>query len=536
MRLDNVVEMAARALERRIKNEEYFSDPVKWAEDVLGMRLWSRQVEVAMSVVHNQNVVVKAGHEVGKSFLAGLLICWWIDTRWDLPGGCFVVSTAPSTRQINAIVWNEARKLWARHKRRFENGEVGHGPVGYITADAHWRLPNGVELGYGAKPPDQKEDSMSGIHARYVLAIGDEAVGLSQSLIGDLANITSNATSRRFLICNPTNPLSYVATIFREDFATWEKHTISVFDSPNFHGRGVCDPARCDRFEEHSTMEPGEGLPIEALESLVDQSYVDGMLEEYGEDSPVFKSRILGEFAWDMGFTIIRPEDIAIGEDTEIVPSLDTRPRLGVDFSRSKAGDKNTVYLYHDGKLRFVDAWNEPNALRTAEIVHALALEHGVYEIRGDGQGLGGPILDYISEFSQGKYNVVSIDSSFRSPDLVKWYNWRAYMYWFLQQQLSKGLLDLDGSDEKLVEQLQAVEIKKRLSGRDNLLLESKEEMRKRGVGSPDYADAAVYAVVDLSELTEDPLSQLSRGDRVVVDPQDLLEQSWAYGAPGVPM
>ena len=96
----------------------YFDNPVLWAEHHLGLQLWDRQGEIAMTIVKEKNIAVKAGHEVGKSFLAGVLICWWIDTRWDLPGGCFVVSTAPSTKQINAIVWREVRKSHALSRKR----------------------------------------------------------------------------------------------------------------------------------------------------------------------------------------------------------------------------------------------------------------------------------------------------------------------------------------------------------------------------------------------------------------------------------
>src|SRR5690606_29791394 len=230
MSLLEVAERAKEELTLRARKRKYFDDPVLWAKDYLGIKPWSKQGEVAMSLVDNKNVVVKAGHEVGKSWLAGLLICWWVDTRWDLPGGCFVVSTAPSTRQINAIVWREVRKFFNLARRRYEDGKVDHPLPGYITSDAHWRLPDGIELGYGAKPPEGASgedggDSMPGIHARYVLAVGDEAVGLSKGMIGDLANITSNATSRRFLICNPTNPLSYVASIFKRELSGWARHT-----------------------------------------------------------------------------------------------------------------------------------------------------------------------------------------------------------------------------------------------------------------------------------------------------------------------
>jgi hypothetical protein len=498
LKFQEVTQVAYAEIDRSQRRYEYIDNPVLWAREVLGMELWSRQAEVAMSVVNNRNTAVKAGHEVGKSMLAGLLICWWIDVHWDLPGGCFVVSTAPSTRQINAIVWREARKFHGLQKKRFELGLVDHAPVGYITADAHWRLPDGIELGYGAKPPDGSDDSMSGIHARYVLAVGDEAVGLSEKLIGDLANITSNATSRRLIIMNPTNPLSYAASIFKRKLESWNTITISCLESPNFTD--------------------GEGLPIEVLESLVDQSYVDGIIEEHGKDSPTYISRVLGEFAWDMGFTLIRPEDIAKGEDVEIVPSTETRPVLGVDFSRSKNGDKNTVYVYHDGRLRYVDAWNEPNAMRTAVRVHDLALQYGVSRVQGDGQGLGGPIMDRIADLSENRYATLSVDSNFTSPDIMKWYNWRAYSYWDVQDRLSKGLLDIDGEDEKLTEQLLGIEIKKRTTGRNNILLESKEEMRKRGVHSPDHADAAVLAASDLSWF----FNQTPAGSVVAEDPADI--------------
>lgn len=534
-----VADGALSQIEKRREKQRYFSNPVLWAQEYLGIKPWSAQADVAMSVVDNKNVVVKAGHEVGKSWLAGLLICWWVDTRWDLPGGCFVVSTAPSTRQINAIVWREVRKFHNLAKKRFNEGIVDHPLPGYVTSDAHWRLPDGIELGYGAKPADSADkesgnDSMSGIHARYVLAVGDEAVGLSKGLIGDLANITSNATSRRFLICNPTNPLSYVASIFKRQLKGWKTHTISVFDSPNFHGRGICNADSCKNWAEHQKMEPYEGFPIEVLETLVDQTYVDDMAEEHGVDSPTYISRVTGEFAWDMGFTLIRPEDVAVGLDCDIVPSTETRPVLGVDVSRSKNGDKNTVYRWHDGKLRFVEDWNEPNAINTAERIHALALANVVSEVRIDGVGLGGPIADYVRRLSEGRYEVIEILGGDPSPDKHRWFNFRSWMYWSFQDRLSKGEIDLDLEDEKLQEQLLGIEIKKRSAGMDNLLLESKQDMSKRGVHSPDHADAAIYASIDLTPW----IGKLPVGTVLSEDAADIPDYGFRefITAPGTPI
>jgi len=516
-----------RQLEMQARSRLYFNNPVMWARDHLGIQLWPQQGEVAMAVVTDKNVAVKAGHEVGKSFVAGVLICWWIDTRWNLPGGCFVVSTAPSTKQINAVVWREVRRMWAMSQARYRDKIIDHALPGYITSDAHWKLPSGIELGYGTKPPEGKDDTMSGIHARYVLAVGDEAVGLGEKLIGDLANITSNATSRRFLICNPTNPLSYVGQIFKENTGTWSLHTISVFDSPNFHGGGKC--------ECHPNEKFGFGMPIEVLETLVDQSYVDDKIRDYGIKHAEYISRVLGEFAWDMGPTLISPEDMACGLDCDVELSTDSLPVLGVDVSRSKKGDMNTVYSFQAGsikkngqwadanQLRFVDAWNEKNAMRTADKIHEHAMALGVTQVRIDGSGLGGPIADRVVELANNRYLVIEMIGGNPSPEKLRYYNARAWWYADFQARLSKGLIDIDLEDSKLQEELLGIETKFPKQGVQKMLIESKEDMRKRGVGSPDYADAAVYAAADLSALLDNPLGHLRPGDRVVYDPWEIM-------------
>ena len=101
MSLIDVVAKVQDELSARETRESYRNDPVLWAKEVPGVHLWSQQADVARSVAKNKDVVVKAGHGVGKSLLAALLVCWWVDTRYP---DCFVASTAPSTAQIGAIV------------------------------------------------------------------------------------------------------------------------------------------------------------------------------------------------------------------------------------------------------------------------------------------------------------------------------------------------------------------------------------------------------------------------------------------------
>lgn len=78
------------------------------------------------------------------------------------------------------------------------------------------------------------------------------------------------------------------------------------------------------------------------------------------------------------------------------------------------------------------------------------------------------------------------------------------------------------------------VEIKKRSAGMDNILLESKEDMAKRGVHSPDHADAAVYASVDLTPwLGREPVGTVKAFDREEIPDYGLFEY---LALPGRPM
>lgn len=510
--LFNATSAALDDIRDRARRQAYKEDPVLWAKDVPGIHLWSQQADVARSVAKNKDVVVKAGHGVGKSLLAALLVCWWIDTRYP---DCFVASTAPSTAQIGAIVWREIENISAMVDRRFKEGKVDHRLPGYRTSQNEWKTESGTVIGFGRKPPDGENrtgDSLQGIHASGgVLAIGDEAVGLTQSLIDALGNITSTRNSRRLLICNPTNPGSYVAKLFKDQPANWTYHTISVLKSPNFTE------------EKHVT-------PPEVLEALTDESYLESKREEYGEGSPMWKSRVEGEFAWDMGNTLFKQADLERGYDVIAPISDDALPVLGVDVSRSKAGDTNTIYEFLNGRLRFVSEWNDANAMNTAAKINDTALSRGVSEVRIDGAGLGGPIADRVRELSEGRYDVIEILGGNASPDRNRWFNFRAWSFWSLQDRLSKGLIDLDIADEQLADELLGMEIKKRTSGVANLLMESKEDMRARNVKSPNRADAANYASIDLRSLINPHEGELVAQERAEVPDYGLMDHISSAG------
>lgn len=445
------------------------------------------------------------------SFLAAVLACWWVDTRYP---NAVVASTAPNNHQINAIVWREIRRMYQTIEQRYKDGVVDHKLPGTITGgtkESVWQ-DGGIIIGFGRKPPDGKEeDRFQGIHDGYVLALGDEACGLSESMIDALGNITSNEGSTRLLIANPTNPGSYFAKLFREkDKArAWVHHTISVFDSPKM------------------TSEKYE-MSEDALTKLSGQEYIDDKKLEYGEGSARYKARVLGEFAYETTDSLITPEDLAIADDCEVIVDPAQPPVLGVDIAE-KGEDKSVVYMTQFGfneagesaqKIRLLDSWSGADAIESAKRVHDLAQGVGAREVRIDGANFGAAVATIIETYDSRTYPVIRLYGQSVSPDKFQWFNSRAFWYDDLRSRIRKNLIDLDPEDERLHDELMMMEYKFQSGG--GLLMESKLEMRKRGLKSPDFADSVVYASASTEHLFGEGIESMPVGSEAILDIEDL--------------
>lgn len=537
------------------KQQRYRTDPEAWALDKLGIVFHEKQQEIAQAIVNERNVAVAAGHGTGKSFQAALMAAWWIDTH---PlGTAYVATTAPSHDQISEIIFREVKNVLAisadRVARKLIKPEDGL--QGRIGEDNTWKIERAgrlVTVMKGRKPPDNKAgDAFQGLHARYVLAIGDEATGLTEEMIDGLANITSNDNSRRLLISNPTNPYSYLGRIFLKPTGAWKLIHVSVFDLPTFHGRGgqACGPETCPKWAQHKNMPLGLKYPKEMLEAISGPLYVADKKREYGEGSARYKARVQGQFAFEAGSNLFGERELSTAVDTIVEPSYDSTPILGVDVARF-GEDKSVVYRADPGvvmrrawsddaedgselprepalddngneirgiRLRFVESWSHAplvNKMRpdgtvemgTAERVDAIARSIGCKEVRVDASGLGGGVADRLWDLSRGgrDYAVIEVLGGAASPDRRQWYNQRAFqMDGTLRLGMFQGRIDIDARDEELLDQLSGVqyEFADAASG-GGLKIESKESIKKRGEKSPDFVDAAWYAAADFTGVS----------------------------------
>lgn len=528
-----------RQLETQARRSTYAKHPETWAWDVLGVELWSKQTGVARSVVEFHNTMVAAGHGVGKSLLGAVLVLWWIDTHPI--GEAIALTTAPSTHQVRQILWRNIQKLHSDNHRKHNeyqaavrnhestDGMVTHRLPGYVTSSATWRSDDGIMLAYGRTAPRGREgDAMQGVHGN-VLALVDEAVGVSEDMIQTMGNNTSTKDDRQVMFANPTNPASYMGLVWHDPVKSlaWNRISISVFDSPKFTS-------------EKDLLRP------ETLEHLTDESYVEQKKLEYGEESANYISRVKGEWATESGMILFPDEVLSVGLDTVVIPDDDDDVFVGFDIARSEKGDFSYLYSAHEGwvydtgewrdgengfdwygfekprktgrrgiKIRYVDRWrglpfqpvHNSSGQRTTsqaanERAHVAMKELGSTQLRYDADGMGQIMGDAMLDVTDDSYVLIPIKGNGASPNRDTWYNLRAYGYSELANRMRRGEIDIekDADEHPLVAQLGAIEYEFASGFAESMLIMSKKKMKEKGIKSPDAADAANYAALALDD------------------------------------
>lgn len=432
------------------------------------------------------------------TFNAALATAWWISTRGPEAG---VLTTAPTNRQVRALLWAEVQRFHVRA-----------GLPGRITQDARWMYPYGNTermVAEGVKPadagPNEEIHTMQGLHRPGgVLAIGDEACGLSAGMFRGLQRITTGDHDKILLIGNPTDPNTEFARLFKEKPKDWYLITISAFDTPRF---------------------TGEHAPPEVIRGMPSPEWVEMRRQEWGEDSNLWQTNILAEFPESASDGLFNMTNVAAAmSNDEITRSETAAPVMGVDVARF-GGDQNVIYVRYGDFVEKLDEWGGLDTVETAQRIANHAMKIGCKNLRVDAIGVGAGVVDNLVRLlpDAAIYEMVG---NAASPNSLKWYNARAYWYDTLRERINSGELRVPDS-ERLTEEFRAIRYEFRNTA---MLIESKDEMRKRGVTSPDNLDALVYACAKIDNvgieedriITEDDI--LSEYD---FDLYDGIQEPW---------
>jgi hypothetical protein len=455
------------------------ADPVRWARDRAGITLWSMQKQIIETVRDNPQTAVHSCHEIGKSFIAAMAACWWIDVH--PPGTAFVVTTAPTGPQVEAILWREINRIHARAGLRGR------------TNLTEWYL--GRELvAYGRKPSEYNPSAFQGVHARYFLVILDEACGIPKSLWDSASTLAANEYGRQLAIGNPDDPHGEFADNCRPD-SGWEVIHVGYEMTPNF-------------------TDEGKTLPRELTESLIHPSWVEGRRKKWGENSALFVSKCRGLFPVDADAGVIPYSWLTACRYLEHPQG--SQVEAGVDVG---GGGDRTIVRERRGTVVgreavFID--NDP--MRTVGRIAEVLRDWGVQRVKVDSTGIGWGIYGRLRELStlanpvtrDGTHNaeVVAVNFAESSSDPKQFLNRRAELWWLGRELSRLRAWDTATLDDDTVAELTEPHYEI-MDSSGKIKIEKKDDVIKRLGRSPDSAEALLLAFLDKRwELTTSPAAQ----------------------------
>lgn len=446
--------------------DPYAADPVGWAEDVLGVHLWSKQRQAIESVRDNPRTAVKAGHGVGKTFVAAVTLLWFLDTHPDSR----VITTATKWSQVKKLLWHEVNQL---HKRAKDRPQAKDRPV-WRNADlllTELNLPDGrYAIGLSSKP--ENSESFAGHHAPHILVIYDEASGVHANIFEVGEGYMTTDGARALLIGNPTRPHGVFYDAFHAQRATFNTLTISALDSPAI---------------------TGEWVPDDARRALTGPEWVESRRKAWGADSVMYAVRVLGRFPKQADDSVISLGDVEDAQ-TRDLPANPRTDRITVACDVARYGNDETVIGTRIGpKVRINTCYRGKPITATAGNVMAEARKYPAKAttVVIDDDGVGGGVTDIVREKLEPLgYQVVGFNANATAYQ-DDYPNRRSELWFAMADELPK--LDLDG-DDQLAADLTAPVYTFDSHGRRKV--ESKDDTKKRLRRSPDRADMALLTLV----------------------------------------
>ena len=395
-----------------------------------------------------------SGHGIGKSALVSMIILWAMSTCVD----CVGVVTANTENQLKTKTWVQLA-VW--YRRFIAKDLFDMTATKLCSVDpAHentWRL----DMVPWSK---HNTEAFAGLHnkGRRILLVMDEASAIDD-LIWEVAEGALTDANTEIIWAVFGNPTKNKGR-FRECFkgGKFEKRWLS---------RAV--DSRTVRF--------------------TNKEQINEWLEDWGEDSDFFRVRVLGRFPRidSESFIGLELAEQAVGRVIEAPwgePVV-----LGVDPARF-GDDASVIYprCGRDAFSREIEVYYGIDTMVLAGKVAAACLRHGATSVFVDSGGVGGGVVDRLRMLRIPVYEVdfgAGADNT-NPGDGAKYANKRAEIWGGLRQWLKGGSIPerVPGVEVSLTSELTAPNFG--LNGSEAIQLESKKEMRRRGIKSPNLADA----------------------------------------------
>ena len=415
----------------------FHDDPVGFVKVILGADPDQWQADVMRDIATNQRVAVASGHGIGKTALIAWLIIWFSATRPDPQ----IVVTANTKNQLDSKTWREVAK-WNSRSRISDYFEHSATKFFLKAAPDTW---------FASAIPwtEHNSEAFAGTHEENVLVLFDEASNIAQTIWDVVEGAMTTEGAKWVAFGNPTRNTG----AFRECFGKFRHRWIT-------------------RQIDSRTAR------------MVDSKQVQQWIDDYGEDSDFVRVRVRGEFPRAGSNQFISGEDVDacvahVAEGYEDFPIV-----MAVDVARY--GDDSSVICIKQGrkvfdliKLKGVDTMQ-----LSGRVVEEIK-EWKPAAVVIDGVGVGAGVVDRLMQLGYGQL-VTELNGGSRPLDPITYFNKRAEMWGLMRDALRVGM-EIP-NDRDLLDDLIGPEYG--FTAKNQIQLEKKEDMKKRGLSSPDCGDS----------------------------------------------
>jgi phage terminase large subunit len=452
------------------KLKEWHYSPFLYAREVFHVTPTGQQADLLHKFgkidQYGKRYSVRSGHGTGKDASGSWLIWWFMTTRIDAN----IICTAPTAHQLEDVLWKELNKWYRKSDFLQEEFVIQKSKIFHKSNPKGWWC---VARSPSAKSSaEEQAETIAGFHAEHQLIVVDEASGVADPVYVPLAGAMTQDDNLCLLIGNPTK-------------------NIGVFHETQFDPK--LSKAWC---KFHWDSRESEN---------VSKDMVDYFRDKYGEDSNIFRIRVEGNPPLDDENTFIQlswamscvGNNIGVDESWPLFHAVDV----------ARYGEDKSIILPRRGNVIY--PWDSYQGMRTNELGMWVARtfeEQNSTVVGIDEIGVGGGTVDWLQTDPRGlgMENALGVRTTDVSSEPLKYYSLRDELwdkmrekcqntqYYFpdeavKQKTISGGIIEINIGHE-LANELAS--LKYSHTNKGQIKIESKTDAKKRGVLSPNVADA----------------------------------------------
>jgi phage terminase large subunit len=455
-------------------------DPVAYVMEAVGETPTHQQAALLRALVKHKFVAARSGHGVGKSRALAWLIHWYLDTHYLDGIPCRVPCTGAGSGGLADVLWSEVagvlakkagwlRDQWVLNQDRLYSREL---PKQWFAVLRVARREN--------------PDALQGFHqCMYVI---DEGSGVDDDVFEVAQGAMGDEGSLGVMTGNPTRLDGYFWKVFHKP-SMWQRLHFPSTES-------LTDTEYVWKY----TRPDGEVVDVK-VRGRQTRAWSEAMKSEHGEASSAYRVRVLGEFGVTDYDSIIAGSDVAEVWKRNVCDRKKTGLRvMGVDPARY--GEDTTGLVVAEGtRVLFAEEWGGSDTVVSAERARTRFLEWECDEVYIDANGVGAGVADNLRHMGVKAIGVMVSEKPPEDGDascgILRDWLWWKLRTWFRRLPVQFGGTEQAEAWRKLG--LELPQAGYRYGTKGQIQVESKEDMRKRGVPSPNLADALAMCMLRLA-------------------------------------